>query len=453
MSAVEVSKEFIDEFILMTDEHDEQSLLPVLDKLHPQDIAEIFDDYLNLEQAVYVASLLDDQKRVDVVIELEPDVKAKFFKGYLPEELAEMFFAYMESDDAADILNYLPVDQSKTILRKIEDKEHSRNIASLLKFPENTAGALMAKEVMKVKLNWTVKRCTDEIRKQAESISNVFSVYVVNDYDELVGWISLKQILLASESRLVEDIYQDNVIYENTYSSGEEVAATLKKYDLAALPIVDAFNRLVGRVTFDDVLDYMQDEAEKDYQMLSGISENVESSDSVWLLSRARLPWLVIGLLGGIASSLVIGNFEAELQRNVQLALFMPLIMAMGGNVGVQSSSIMVQGLANNTINSTGIIAKLGKELLVGLLNGAVCSTILLGYGFLFGSAQMIMMTVSVALMTIILLAATVGTVIPLVLDKLKIDPALATGPFITTTNDLLGLFLYFIIGNIMLGL
>lgn len=449
----DITKEFIEELIQLIENQNSQELEPILEKLYPQDIAEIFDESLNLEQAVYIASLLDPQKKVDVVIELEPDVKIKFFEGYSAEELARLFFAYMESDDAADILNQLPTDLSKEILRKIEDKERSRNIASLLKFPENTAGALMAKEVIKVKLNWSVKQCTDEIRKQAEFVSNVFTAYVVDDYDELMGWVSLKRILLASEDRLVKDIYNDNVIFENTYTAGEEVAATLKKYDLVALPIVDAFNRLVGRVTFDDVLDYIQDEAEKDYQMLSGISESVESSDSVWLLSRARLPWLVIGLFGGIASSLVIGNFELELKQNVQLALFMPLIMAMGGNVGVQSSSIMVQGLANNTIDSSSLLKKLGKELVVGIINGLVCAALLLAYGFIFGNSQKIMITVSLALITVILIAALVGTLIPLILDRLKIDPALATGPFITTSNDLLGLFLYFLIGNLILGM
>ena len=310
----------------------------------------------------------------------------------------------------------------------------------------------MAKELIKVKLTWSVKQCTEEIRKQAEDVTNVFSAYVVDEYGELVGWVSLKKILLNHERTLVEEIYEDNVIYENTYASGEEIAATMAKYDLAAIPVVDAFNRLVGRITFDDVLDYVKDEAEKDYQMLSGISESVESTDSVWLNTRARLPWLVVGLAGGIASSLVIGGFEAELQQNVQLALFMPLIMAMAGNVGVQSSSIMVQGLANNSIDSGGLWSKLGKELFVALLNGLVCSALLMMYGFVSGNTQGIMITVSLALLSVILLAAIIGTTVPLILDRLKIDPALATGPFITTSNDLIGLFLYFMIGNMILG-
>jgi magnesium transporter len=226
----------------------------------------------------------------------------------------------------------------------------------------------------------------------------------------------------------------------------------MQKYDLVALPIVDAFNRLVGRITFDDVLDYVKDEAEKDYQMLSGISESVENVDSVWLNTRARLPWLIIGLFGGIASSLVIGNFEKELSANVQLALFMPLIMAMAGNVGVQSSSIIVQGLANNSISNKGIWRALSKELAVAIINGLVCSALLMGYGYAFSNDSNIMMTVSIALLSVILLAAIIGTIVPLTLDKMKIDPALATGPFITTSNDLIGLFLYFVIGNAILG-
>lgn len=451
MSTQELTKEFVSELMQLLYSKQEAELIPILDRLFPQDIAELFDD-LELDQAVYLASLVDEQKRVDILTELEPETKLKFLKGYTNEEIAHTFFSYIDSDDAADILNSMDTVQGKEILRKIPDKEHSKNIASLLKFPENTAGALMAKELIKVKLTWTVKQCTDEIRKQAEDVTNVFSAYVVDDFDELVGWISLKKILLSHERTLVKTIYEDHVIFENTYTSGEEVAATMAKYDLAAIPIVDAFNRLVGRVTFDDVLDYVKDEAEKDYQMLSGISESVESTDSVWLNTRARLPWLVVGLAGGIASSLVIGGFEAELEKNVQLALFMPLIMAMAGNVGVQSSSIMVQGLANNSIDSDGLWSKLGKELFVALLNGMVCSALLMTYGFVSGNTQDIMITVSLALLSVILLAAIIGTTVPLILDRLKIDPALATGPFITTSNDLLGLFLYFMIGNWILG-
>ena len=451
MSIVEITKESQDELLSLIEAQKKDELVPVLEKLYAADIAELFNE-LNLEQAVYVATLLEPQKKVDVLTELDAETKLKFLAGYSNNEIANDFFFYLDSDDAADILNSMGTVEGKEILHLIKDKDHSKNIASLLKFPENTAGSLMAKELIKVKHNWTVKQCTEEIRQQAEEVSKVYTAYVVDEYDELVGWVSLKAILLNKESTKVEKILNPNIIYENTYSSGEEVANTMQKYDLVALPIVDAFNRLVGRITFDDVLDYVKDEAEKDYQMLSGISESVENVDSVWLNTRARLPWLIIGLLGGIASSLVIGNFEKELSANVQLALFMPLIMAMAGNVGVQSSSIIVQGLANNTISNKGIWTALSKELAVAIINGLVCSALLMGYGYIFGNSSDIMMTVSIALLSVILLAAVIGTTVPLTLDKMKIDPALATGPFITTSNDLIGLFLYFVIGNAIMG-
>lgn len=451
MSAIEITKEFVHELISHIESTENEELLPVLEKLYPADIAELFDA-LNLKQAVYLASLLEPQKKVDVLTELEDNVKLKFLAGYSNEQIANDFFAYVDSDDAADILNAMDTEKSKEILRTIADKEHSKNIASLLKFPENTAGSLMAKELIRVKENWTIKQCTDEIRIQAEEVNQVYTAYVVDEFEELLGWISLKKILLTPENQRVEDIYDSNIISESTYSSGEEVAATMQKYDLVAVPIVDAFNRLVGRVTFDDVLDYVKDEAEKDYQMLSGITGGKNTSDTVFSNTRARLPWLIVGLAGGIASSLVIGGFEEELTRNVQLALFMPLIMAMAGNVGVQSSSIMVQGLANNSITNSDVWGKLGKELIIAIINGLVCSGLLMGYGFISGNHLNIMMTVSLSLLSVILVAAVIGTIVPLALDRLKIDPALATGPFITTSNDLLGLFLYFIIGNIFLA-
>jgi magnesium transporter len=451
MSAIEITKESIEELVALIKAQDQEELLPVLEKLYPADIAELFDD-LELDEAVYVASLLEPQKKVDVLTELEADVKLKFLDGYTNDQIANDFFAYLDSDDAADILNSMDTTQGKEILRTLEDKEHSKNISSLLKFADNVAGGLMAKELIKVKLNWTVKQCTDEIRLQAEEVSKVYTIYVVDDYDELVGWVSLKAILLAKEKMTVDEIYNDNIIYEYTYTSGEEVAATIQKYDLVALPIVDAFNRLVGRITFDDIIDFVKEEADKDYQMLSGISGRKDTSDTVISNTKARLPWLIIGLAGGIASSLVIGGFEEELTKNVQLALFMPLIMAMAGNVGVQSSSIMVQGLANNSITNSDVWGKLGKELAIAIINGLVCSGLLLGYGYISGNHLDIMMTVSLALLSVILMAAVIGTIVPLALDKLKIDPALATGPFITTSNDLLGLFLYFMIGNIFLS-
>ena len=450
MESFELSKEFLEEFVTQIDLRKEDELVPVLERLYPADIAETFDS-LNLEQAVYVTSLLDDDKKIEVLAELDPEVQLKFFEGFTREEIALNFIQNMDSDDAVDVLSVLDTQVASEIISYIPNKEDSLYLTRLLRYPDDTAGGLMAGELIKVNINWNVGQCTEEIRTQAEEVSRVYTVYVVDDSDTLLGWVSLKKIILAKASTPISEIFDSNIKYATVTTDGEDIASTMQKYDLIALPIVDSLNRLLGRVTIDDVLDFVKEEADKDYQMLSGISQSVEVKDKVWVLSKARLPWLIIGLFGGVLSSIVIGQFDGELKDNVQLALFMPLIMAMAGNIGVQSSSIIVQGLANNTIDSSSVISKLGKELMVALINGLVCSALLMGYGLIAGKTNSIMTTVSIALLAVILLAAIVGTVVPLILDRFKIDPALATGPFITTSNDLLGLFLYFMIGKMLI--
>ena len=432
----------------------EAELRPVIERLFAQDIAEIFDD-LELDEAIYLTSLCSEGVKVDIVKELTPSVRKRFFEGYTNQEIAEIFLQYMDSDDAADVLNELSGDVTKELLEHVPDKEHSKNIAALIKFPDNIAGGLMAKELIKVNIDWNIKQCTEEIRKQAEDVENVYTIYVINDFGELVGRISMKAILLAKETAKVKDIYTDNLIYENTYTTAEDVASTMQKYNLVALPIVDSFNRLVGRITVDDVMDYVKEEADKDYQMLSGISVSKDGTeDTVVSHSRSRLPWLMVGLVGGIANSVVIGGFEESLSKNVQLALFMPLIMAMAGNVGVQSSSIVVQGLANNMIDEKKIFGRLSKEMAIALINGLICAVILLTYGLVFNRAtKPIMVTVSLTLLSVIIIAGVVGTIVPMVLNKFGVDPAIATGPFITTSNDLLGMMIYFLIASLLLGM
>ncbi|MFT5724997.1 MAG: magnesium transporter [Bacteroidia bacterium] len=450
MEAFELNKEFLDEFITQLELKKEDELIPVLERLFPADIAETFDR-LTLDQAVYVTSLLDSDKKIDVLAKLEPEVQVKFFEGFSNKEIAQHFIQNMDSDDAVDVLSVLDTSDASEILSYIPNKQDSLYLTRLLRYPDNTAGGLMGGELIKVNINWNLGQCTAEIRKQAEEVEKVYTVYVVDDGDILLGWVPLKKIILAKADIQVSEIFDSNIIFANVNSDGEDVANTMQKYDLVALPIVDSLNRLLGRVTIDDVVDLIKEEADKDYQMLSGISQSVEVKDKIWVLSKARLPWLIIGLFGGVLSSIVIGQFDGELQENVQLALFMPLIMAMAGNIGVQSSSIIVQGLANNTIDSKSVFGKLGKELMVSLVNGLVCSALLMGYGLIAGKANNLMTTVSITLFVVILMAAMVGTIVPLILDRFKVDPALATGPFITTSNDLLGLFIYFMIGKMLI--
>ncbi|MBL4587285.1 MAG: magnesium transporter, partial [Flavobacteriales bacterium] len=368
------------------------------------------------------------------------------------DEIADLV-DQLDTDDAADIIGELPEERQEDVLEKVEDEEHLEDITELLTYDEDTAGGLMAKELVKVNLNWSLLRCVREMRKQAEEVDKVFTVYVVDDNDILVGIVSLKKMLLNSERTLIKDIYRENAIAVTADMSAEEVVQISEKYDLIVVPVVDAENRLIGRITVDDIMDVVREETSKDYQMMSGISENIETSDSIWIMSRARLPWLLIAMLGGILGALVIGNYEHELKINPEMAFFIPLVVAMGGNVGIQSSALIVQGLANNTLSKDGMLKRILKELAVGLLNGLACTAVLLIYSFFFVDSLALSLTIGVSLLAVILFAAAFGTFMPLTLHRMKIDPALATGPFITTSNDIIGLFFYFMIGRLMYGM
>ena len=324
------------------------------------------------------------------------------------------------------------------------------DIVDLLHYEEGTAGALMAKELIKVNLNWTVSTAVKEMRKQAESIDHVYTVYVVNEEDQLIGRLPIKRLLLTPLKTKIADIYDPKIKSVGVEEDQEEIASMMEKYDLVALPVVDELDRLLGRITIDDVVDVIREEAEKDYALASGISGDVDTSDNVFRLTRARLPWLLIGLLGGILGARVIELYEGDLQLYPEMAFFIPLIAAMGGNAGVQSSAIIVQGLANKSMGVSGILPKLAKEFLVGLLNGVVCAGLIFLYNVFLGDSMNLSYTVSVALFSVILIATLFGTFVPLILDKYNIDPALATGPFITTVNDVLGLFIYFLIGHLL---
>lgn len=423
-----------------------------LNELYPADIADIFDE-LDLEEAQFVYQILDKEEAAEVLMQMEDDAREKFLTSFSSEEIAKGVIDNLDSDDAADLIADLPENVKAEVISFIEDAEQASDIVDLLNYSEDTAGGLMAKELISVNVNWDVFKCLREMRKQAEAVESVYTIYVVDDNKKLLGLLSLKRLLLAPEKAKVADIYNSDFISVKAKQKDEEVASIMQKYDLVVLPVVDDLNRLIGRITIDDVVDVMKEEAEKDYQLMSGISENIESSDSILVISRARLPWLIVALFGGVVGSKVIGLYEPQIQINPEMAFFMPLIAAMGGNVGVQSSALIVQGLANNSLSKDGILPKLLKELSVGLFNGLICSGLLLAYNLIFNDSLALSLTVSIALISVIIFAAIFGTFVPLVLNKYKVDPALATGPFITTSNDIIGLFIYFMIGRVMYGI
>jgi len=393
--------------------------------------------------------VLDANMASDVLTYMEEEERENFLRSLSSKEIAEQFMDNLDSDDAADMLSMFPQEQKEEIISMIEDKQQARDIVDLLHYEEGTAGALMAKELIAVNINWSVSTTVKEMRKQAEAIDQVFTVYVVDDDDILVGRLPLKKLLITPLKAQIADIYDPKIRSVKVDADQEDIANIMEKYDLVVLPVVDELGRLQGRITIDDVVDVIKEEAEKDYALASGISGSVESTDSIYTLTRARLPWLLIGLFGGVMGARVIELYEGDLQLYPEMAFFIPLIAAMGGNAGVQSSAIIVQGLANNSLGFSGFGAKLGKEFMVGLVNGLVCSLLIFGYNFFFNDSMNLSITVSCALLSVVVFATLFGTFVPLALDKYDIDPALATGPFITTVNDVLGLFIYFWIGHI----
>nr|WP_231372706.1 magnesium transporter [Aureivirga sp. CE67] len=446
----ELTKEIIREIKDNIAKQHQKAILEVLRDIHPADIADIIDE-LNLEEAVYIFKIVDKEKKSDVLTELDEDSREKVLNALSSKEIAEEIDD-LETDDAADIIAELTDDKKEEVISQIEDTDHAKDIVDLLRYPEDTAGGLMGKELVKVNENWSMLRCVKEMRDQAQEIDIVHTVYVVDEENVLKGILSLKSMLTTSTKTPVKEIYNDNIIYVKTNEKDEEVAKIMQKYDLIVVPVVDELGHLVGKITIDDIVDVIKDEADRDYQMAAGISEDVEASDTIFKLTKARLPWLLIGMLGGLGAATIINHFESGLKTYSSLIIFIPLIQATAGNVGVQSAAIMVQAIANNSLNNE-IVKRLLKELTLGLVNALALASIFLIISQVFFQTDLkIALTIGVALSTVIILAAIIGTFIPLFLHKRGVDPAVATGPFITTSNDVFGILIYFIIAKLILG-
>lgn len=445
----QVSPELIEKIELLVNTQNDKELHLRLKDLHYADIAEILEE-ISLDQATYIIKLLDTETTSDVLMELNEVDREKILNNLSPKEIADEL-EEMDSDDAADILAEFSEKEQEEIIANIEDEEHAADIQELLGYDEDSAGGLMAKELVKVRETWTVAGCVREMRRQAEHVTRVHSIYVVDRQDKLIGRLSLKDLLTADAKSKITDIYIPRVDSVNVHTEGEEVAKIMQKYDLEAIPVVDEKGRLVGRVTIDDIVDFIKDEAEKDYQMAAGISNDVEADDSILKLSKARLPWLVLGLFGGLGSVYIMQGFDDALEHYPILFFFTPLIAAMAGNVGVQSSAIIVQGLANDVVKGS-LFNRLLKELSLSLINGTVLALLVFGFGFLVGQDQSSSLAIAISLLSVIIIAGLVGTFVPIVLHKKGIDPAIATGPFITTSNDIFGIFLFFYISKLILG-
>jgi len=415
--------------------------------LFPADISVILSG-LSTEHVKQLLEICGVEKAAKVLPELDHIGMENFLKAYSSEELAEKYIQQMDSDDAVYLLNQMRTKEKDEVIASMSDIEYASSLLSLLNYDEYTAGSLMAVELIKAQENWSVQECINEIRSQAENVDTIYVVYVTDHFERLTGIVTLKNILISKPDALIADVMNKEVISVNTSTDSDTIAEIFSKYNLVVLPVVNALGQLVGRITVDDVVEVIKEEAVEDYQLMSGITEDVDESDRVWVIARSRLPWLLIGLAGGIASSRFIEMYEGQLQIHPEMAFFMPLIAAMGGNAGVQSSAIVVQSLANNSMGSRTMGIRVFKELRVALMNGIICSLLLLAYHLGLSETPALGYIVSVALLSVIVFASILGTVVPLLLNRFKIDPALATGPFITTTNDILGLLLYFGIGR-----
>ena len=443
-----LTDELISKILDFINSSDDNSILETFSNYHHADIAEIIEE-LNSEEATYIIKLLDSEKTSDVLMELDDDYREKILKNLSIKEIAEEV-EELDSDDATDIISELPEEKQKKVISKIIDAEHKADIKELLKYDEDSAGGLMAKELIKVNENWTVTRCVKEMRSQASEVTRVHSVYVVDNDDILLGRLSLKDLLVANPKTKIRSIYKKNVDHVYDTDSAESVDSKMKKYDLGAIPVVNKKKKLLGRITIDDIVDLIKEEAEEDYQLAAGILQDVDVDDTIFELTKARLPWLIVGLIGGIGAAFVMVGFDEILIQNEILFYFTPLIAAMAGNVGVQSSAIIVQGLANDDIRGS-INNRLFKETLLSILNGVILAILLFLFIYFWKGDTNIALALSVALVAVVIVAGIIGTFIPLFLNKRGIDPAIATGPFITTSNDIFGILIYFMVAKLIL--
>ena len=451
MATFQINSLYLNEIKELILKEDKKSLKRKLKSIHYADLAEIIES-ISINHATYLIKLLGSEKTADALADVDPDIREGILNQLSAKEIADEVLE-LDTDDAADIILELPEERKEKVMSQINDDEHLSDIRDLLRYDENTAGGLMAKELVKVQEDLSVLKCLNEMRAQAENVKRVHSIYVVDEKNRLMGRLSLKDLITANSRAIVKDIYIPKVDYVTVNQQSEDVAKIMSKYDLEAIPVINNERKLLGRITIDDIVDVIKEEAEKDYQLAAGISADVEADDKIFDLVKARLPWLFLGLLGGLGSVFILQDFESIMEEPKLRNLFFytPLIAAMAGNVGVQSSAIIVQGIANDVLKGS-LFNRLFKEIGLSLINGLSLALVILIFGQLVDQSFLVSATIAGSMMLVIVVSALVGTFIPIVLNKQGIDPAIATGPFITTANDIFGIFLFFYVAKIVLS-
>ncbi len=443
---MEIDEKYVDSVKEFITHKDGENVRNIIWNMHPADIAELCKE-LDLEEARYIYQLLDNEKAADVLSEMDDDERNELLEGLDPEVIAKRFVDNMDTDDAVDLIRDLDEDKQEEVLSHMGDIEQAGDIVDLLKYDEDTAGGIMGTEMVIVNENWSMPECLKEMRMQAEQMDEIYYVYVVDDDQRLLGTFPLKKMISSPSVSKVKHVMHRDPVSVRVDTPLEEVVQAIEKYDLVAIPVVDSIGRLVGQITVDDVMDQVREHSERDYQLASGISQDIETDDSVIQQTRARMPWLLIGILGGIGNSMILGNFDSTFAAHPEMALFIPLVGGTGGNVGTQSSAIVVQGLANSSLESKDMLKHVGKEAVVAAINATIISMLVYIYNFIvYGGTATITYSVSLSLFAVVMFASIFGTIVPMTFDKLKIDPAIATGPFITIISDIMGMLIYMVI-------
>ena len=445
-----MTQEFINHIKELIEKKDSVLLQDTVARLHPADIAEICLE-LTTEQARFLYRQLDNETAADALIEMDEDLRNDLLEELPSEAIAQRFVNYMDTDDAVEIIRDMDEEKQEEVLSNIQDIELAGDIVDLLQYDEDTAGGLMSTEMVVVNGNWSMPECLKEMRQQAEELDDIYYIYVVDDDERLCGLFPLKKMITSPSVSKVKHVMDTQIISVDVDTPIDEVTMLIEKYNLVAIPVVDKINRLVGQITVDDIMDEVREQTEHDQQLTAGLTQDVETGDSVFLQTKARLPWLIIGMLGGIGSSILLNCFTTTLGSHPEMALFIPLLAGMGGNVGTQSSAIAVQGLANNSLNSSHMFRHIVKEMVVAIINATILSLMVYVYNFfIYGPTDIVSLAVPLSLFVVVLFASGFGTLIPMVLERIDINPAVATGPFIQIINDLSGMTFYMIISMIL---
>ncbi|HWV32837.1 MAG TPA: magnesium transporter [Dyadobacter sp.] len=447
----ELTQLYVDHIQELIEREDSAAIRSEMENLFAADITSLLSE-LETESAKFLVNQLNIETGAAILADMDRGERRDFLKAFTSEEISK-FVNLFDSDDAVDLLNEQPIRVREEVIALLEDREQARFILDLLHYDEDVAGGLMQKELVKANENWTVNQCIEELRTQAEDVEKVYAVYVVDDFGKLLGILSLKRIVLAHKNTKIESLYDKDVIFVETYRPAEEVAELMRRYDLDALPVVNVQGKLLGRITIDDIVDVITDQASSDTLAMAGITGDVEEDDSIWQQTKARLPWLLVGMMGGILAAKFISFFEGDLKIIPAMAAFIPIIGSTGGNVGIQTSSIILQGLADKTGIDTTLGQRLIRMFAVAFINGLIISAIVFGFNMLIGNDVQLALVVSTALMSVVFLASFMGTLTPILLEKIGINPAVASGPFITTANDLIGYGVYFGLAHLLLKL